>query len=105
MAITQERLTACKNYMRVDFDEEDALIVTLMESAVEYLAAAGVPEPASWGGRYAQSVWALTLHSYDHRDDISAQVPLPPALRLLITQCKLQAESAAAVGEVSGDGD
>ena len=25
MAITQERLTACKNYMRVDFDEEDAL--------------------------------------------------------------------------------
>ena len=84
MAITQERLTACKNYMRVDFDEEDALIVTLMESAVEYLTAAGVPEPASWGGRYAQSV---------------------SALRLLITQCKLQAESAAAVGEVSGDGD
>lgn len=93
--ITQEQLESCLSYARIDEDDQE-LVTSLMELAIEYLAGAGIPEPETWGKRYAFAVNALTLHYYDHRDDQDAQTAHPPALRVLINQLKLDALTEAA---------
>ena len=99
-AITQDRLEACRRYARIDECDDDT-VLELMGMAVEYLNGAGIPEPGEWSKRYALAINALTLHYYDHRDDLSAATAHPAALRVIINQLKLEAavEAAAAVSE------
>ena len=84
----QAALTACKEYMRVDGDEDDELITRLMGAAREYLEGAGIsaPEESSW--LYTMALHSLTLHYYDHRDAVGAEAPIPTGLRPIINQLK-----------------
>ena len=97
--INQDRLKACKLFMKVDIDADDDLIAELMETAVEYLKAAGIPE--SWSYRFTLAVKSLTLFWYDHRADVSTDKVMPPGLRPLINQLKADgyADSAASAQE------
>ncbi|MCR5136098.1 MAG: head-tail connector protein [Oscillospiraceae bacterium] len=82
-------LAACKQYMRVDGDGDDALITTLMSAAKEYLRNAGIEEPE--GGDcslYTTAVHSLTLHYYDHRDAVGEEAAFPTGLRPIINQLK-----------------
>jgi len=81
-----QALAACKDYMRVDGDEDDALISGLMSAAKEYLRNAGIPEQDS--DLYTVAVQSLTLHWYDHRDAVGGEAPLPIGLRPVINQLK-----------------
>ena len=87
MAVTLE---AVKAYLRVDVEEDDALIQSLMEAAAGYLAAAGIPE--SEDGRYALAVKGLVLHWYDHRGEANEQTyaDFPAGVRMLLNQLKLE---------------
>lgn len=89
---TKMQIAACKAYMRVDGDEDDALIGHLCDAAAEYLSAAGAERGAddsAQAARYDLALWALTLHYYDHRDAVGTEAPLPLGIRPIITQLKL----------------
>ena len=92
-AAASAALEACKTYMRVDGDEDDELIATLMAAAKEYLANAGIPEPEEASPLYTMAVHSLTLHYYDHRDAVGGEAPLPLGLRPIINQLKHSGEA------------
>lgn len=96
MAIKPKQLAAAKQYMRVDGDEDDAVISALYEAAVLYLKNAGIDEPEDDAALYNLAVWSLTLHYYDHRDAVGNEASFPTGLRPIINQLKLTAISDAA---------
>lgn len=96
MALTDERRAELLAYCRIDATEdgEAALIQTLYDAAVGYMAQAGVGEPVSGSPRRAQydlCINYLVLDGYDRRDTTvtGAAVTDNPAFRRLITQLKL----------------
>lgn len=87
-------LEACKQYMRVDGDDDDALITRLMNAAKAYLRTAGIEEPDSEDSSlYTTAVHSLTLHYYDHRDAVGEEQSFPTGLRPIINQLKHSAEA------------
>ena len=87
-------LEACKTYMRVDGDDDDALITRLMNAAKAYLRNAGIEEPVSEDNNlYTTAVHSLTLHYYDHRDAVGEEKSFPTGLRPIINQLKHTAEA------------
>ena len=87
-------LAACKQYMRVDGDDDDELISSMMSSAKEYLDGAGIPEPETATPLYTLAVHSLTLHYYDHRDAVGEEKSFPTGLRPIINQLKHLGEYA-----------
>ena len=71
--LSDERRKSLLAYCRIDVEEdgESALLQTLYDAAVAYMATAGVSEPEAKTDRRAQydlCVNALVLDSYDRRD-------------------------------------
>lgn len=93
-------LEAVKGYCRIDGDEEDELLLSLIEAAKDYLEGAGVPDPEEDSALYSLAVKALTLHYYDHRGmtEVGSTSDIP-GLRNAVTQLKLRAEAARIVEE------
>lgn len=87
------KLEACKRYMRVDGDDEDEVILSLMSAARAYLERAGITPERSPAAQYDLALWGLTLHYYDHRDAVGNEAAFPIGLRPVITQLKLTAVS------------
>ena len=86
--VPDDLIDLCKAYMRVDGDEDDALIRLFANAAAEYLQKGGASETA--GHRYTLALCALTCHYYDHRADTNPlAAPIPTSLRNLISQIKL----------------
>lgn len=82
-------LQACKNYMRVDGNDDDTLISSLMDAAKAYLRNAGIEEPDDGDSSlYITAVYSLTLHYYDHRDAVGEEKSFPTGLRPIINQLK-----------------
>ena len=97
-----ERLDACKEYMKVDYPEDDALICGFMDMADEYLAGAGCVREAS-PSMYDIICYAMVLNMYDGRADDAQQAAesVPKIARQFLTQLKLRCqygEEAAADG-------
>ena len=74
MTITQADLTACKEYMRVDEDVDDSVVLSLVEYAMDYLA---FDNFSTLSPTQKLAVKGLALHAYDHRDDDSSANALP----------------------------
>ena len=85
--ISTAALAECKLFMKVDTDADDAVIKLMMAAAIEYLRNAGIAE--SWSELYKLCVYALTLHYYDHRNDLDTDKVMPAALHAKITQLKM----------------
>lgn len=71
--LSDERRKSLLAYCRIDVEEdgESALLQTLYDAAVAYMATAGVSEPEAKTDRRAQydlCVNALVLDAYDRRD-------------------------------------
>ncbi len=94
-------LEACKRYMRVDGDEEDEVILSLMFAAELYLRGAGITPENSPEALYSLALYGLTLHYYDHRDAVGNESAFPAGLRPVITQLKLM---AGANSDAAGEG-
>lgn len=92
--LTTEELGELKQYMRVDGDEDDALIEKFYAAALEYLSDAGIcfnKERAT----HVLAASALTLSYYDNRDvEITGTIAtaLDFGLRKLINQLKFSRE-------------
>ena len=96
MALSEERkaslLAYCKLTELADDPEVQALIPAFYDEAVEYLAEAGVPEPAEGAARarYDLAVNYMVLDSWDKRDlTIAGSVTDNPAYRRILNQLKL----------------
>ena len=87
------RLEACKKYMRVDGEDEDEVILSLMAAPQAYLERAGITPERSPAAQYDLALWGLTLHYYDHREAVGNEAAFPIGLRPVITQLKLTAVS------------
>lgn len=95
------RLAACKKYMRVEGEDEDEVILSLMAAAQAYLERAGITAERSPAAQYDLALWGLTLHYYDHREAVGNESAFPIGLRPVMNQLKLTAVSnlGAAGGE------
>ena len=91
-ALGQERLDACKRYMKVDYDEDDELIAGLMQANDAYLSSAGVRRDVS-PAQHDLIVHAMTLQMYDARGTDTPQQALetvPPIVRQMFNQLKIR---------------
>ena len=104
-AARDDRLAACKAYMRIDGDEEDTLITALLDAATGYLTGAGIYRTADNAARYDLAAQGLALYYYDHRDAVGTEAEMPRGLRPLIAQLKLEAAALAAADRYGGDYD
>lgn len=100
--ITEAQLKACKAYMRVDGDFEDALISALYSAATEYLTGAGIARTTENANMYDLAAQALALHYYDHRDAVGTEAVMPQGIRPIITQLKIAAQAQRAAEAEDG---
>ena len=105
-ALAEERLAACKRYMKVDYPDDDELICGFMDMADEYLTGAGCVREAS-PSLYDIICYAMVLNMYDGRADDAQQAAesVPKIVRQFLTQLKLRCnygEEAAADGSAGG---
>lgn len=99
MALSEERLAGllayCKLTELADDPEVQTLIPALYDGAVEYLADAGIQEPAEGAARarYDLCVNYLVLSSYDQRGAsiIGVTATENPMFRRMLNQLKLTA--------------
>lgn len=86
-------LDAVKAYCRIDTEDDDALLTSLMEVAVDYLEGAGVPASMADNPKYIHAVKAQVLELYDHRGMTeSVTLSAIPGIQNIIVQLKLEAE-------------
>lgn len=97
MTVSKAQLTAVKAYMRIDGDNDDAVIKAMYKAAVRYLENAGIEKPSGDPSLYNLAVWSLTLHYYDHRDAVGNEASFPTGLRPIINQLKLMGDVARSV--------
>lgn len=87
-------LESVKHYCRIDGDEEDDLLLSLIDAAKAYLESAGVSEPEEDDPRYLLAVKAMVLHFYDYRGLTESTAPSAiPGMQNMVTQLKLEAEA------------
>ena len=71
-------LDGVKAYGRIEFDDDDELLLELLEAAMETLKRAGVPKDVD-SPLYRLAVKRLTLHYYENPEEVTthaAQVPM-----------------------------
>ena len=83
-------LEAAKAYARIDGDEDDALLESLIEGAEEYLAGAGIYPGLASEALYQLAVKGIVLHWYEQRNvtDNAAPTDFSAGVRLTINQLK-----------------
>ena len=103
-AALEERLDACKRYMKVDYDEDDELIAGLMQANDAYLSSAGVRRDVS-PAQHDLIVHAMTLQMYDARGTDTPQQALetvPPLVRQMFNQLKIRCSYGGAADGAGG---
>lgn len=93
MSSRSERMARLLAYCRIDElgPGEDALLEDMVLSAVNYMAQAGISEPAEGTPRRAQydlCVNALVLDAWDHRGSQGASLAENQAFRRMLNQLK-----------------
>ena len=100
----EERLDACKRYMKVDYDDDDELIAGLMQANDAYLSSAGVRRDVS-PAQHDLIVQAMTLQMYDARGTDTPQQALetvPPIVRQMFNQIKIRCNYGGAADGAGG---
>lgn len=102
-ATAEERLAACKKYMKVDYPDDDELICGFMDMCAEYLAGAGCVREVS-PAMYDIICYAMTLNLYDGRasDAQQAAESVPKIARQFLTQLKLRCNYGGAADGSGG---
>ncbi len=87
---SEDAVVRAKTYLRIDTDDDDVLVGTLLDAATIYLDNAGVPAPAESNALYDLALWGVTLYFYDHRDDVATNLAsMPLGVQRVINQLKL----------------
>lgn len=93
MELTPEELQAAKAYMRVDDDNDDAVVTQCVIAARDYMIGAGISLPPSGTPRrlsYDICAHRIALDDYDERlGTVHAKAEESPAFRRRFNQLKL----------------
>lgn len=81
-------LQEMKHYLRIDGEEDDSLISSLIIGAEQFLEGAGVPETSSTLSLYGIATKMLVTHWYENREPIGKAEELAFSLSHIITQLK-----------------
>ena len=103
-AALEERLDACKRYMKVDYDDDDELIAGLMMANDAYLSSAGIRREVN-EAQHDLIVQAMTLQMYDARGTDTPQQALetvPPLVRQMFNQLKIRCNYGGAADGAGG---
>ena len=103
-AALEERLDACKRYMKVDYDDDDELIAGLMMANDAYLSSAGIRREVN-EAQHDLIVHAMTLQMYDARGTDTPQQALetvPPIVRQMFNQLKIRCNYGGAADGAGG---
>ncbi len=80
------KLDELKLYLRIDHDDEDILLDTILKSAEEYLKNAGCI--VTQGELYSLALKILVSHWYENREVVGKAEKLAHSLDSIITQLK-----------------
>ena len=87
--VSGELVTRCLQYCKLEEIQENeaelALFKDFMAGAASYLAKNNIPEDDP---QYRLILFGMTLHDYDHRDDVQSIQAYPANIRLKIDQLK-----------------
>lgn len=101
MTVDETRLMSVKEYCRIDYDEDDALLCSFILAVDDYLAGAGCSREGH-ENLYDLIVADMVLRQYDGRDADTEHAATAPLVRAMLTQLKLQcAYGGAADGDES----
>lgn len=107
MELTQEELVAAKAYMKVDGDDDDAVVTQCVIAARDYMTTAGVDLPPSGTPRrasYDVCVHRMALDDYDERMGTAHdRAEENPAFRRRLNQLKLTEPLVANLDTGGGD--
>lgn len=107
--LSPEEMAAAKAYMRIEGEDEDPLVMSMVLAARTYLTEAGVALPEAGSGRralYDLVCHGLALAYYERREATGAAVDENPAIRRALNQLKLtEPMSNLDTGSAEGDGD
>lgn len=83
-------LEAVKAYARIDNEDEDTLVSSLIDAAEIYLENAGVSVSLAPAALYQLAVCGIVLHWYDNRAAVDGSSPpdFEPGVRKVINQLK-----------------
>ena len=81
-----KQLAELKGYLRIDFDDDDSLLFTMMSAAVQYLENAGIPE--SDEPLYRLAVMLYVGSHYENRDGFRRNQGFSYPLQSIILQLK-----------------
>lgn len=82
-------LQELKNYLRVDFEDDDPLIQSLQVAAEQYITNAGITKDYTME-LYKLAVKLLVGHWYDNREVVGQAQKLAYSLESIIVQLKYQ---------------
>lgn len=82
-------LQSAKDYLRVDSEDDDALISGFILAAQSYMANAGVKDSVQ-GDLYDVVVYMLLALFYEHRDAAEKDVQVPRVVQNFITQLAIK---------------
>src|SRR5690606_42098661 len=93
-------LDEVKTYLRIDGSEDDAILALLMNSAKEYLANSGIPEPEQGSERssYNLAVMLYVALHYQNRDPAARMNKFRFALESMLLQRNVYVDSPATEG-------
>lgn len=77
-----------KEYGKLEFYEDDAVILWLIDAAAETLRHAGIPD-TSESPLYRLAVTRLALHYYENREEIGGSSEMPMGMNWMIEQLRL----------------
>lgn len=108
MDLSREELEAAKAYMRVDGDEDDAVVTQCVIAARDYMTTAGVALPPNGTTRRASydiCAHRMALDDYDERMGTAHErAEENPAFRRRLNQLKLTEPPVSNLDTGAGDG-
>lgn len=82
-------LNELKDYLRIDGNEDDSILVLLIEAAREYLTDAGVPVECETMAKYKLAVMLLVSLNYENRTPGLKIEKIDFSLQSIILQLKV----------------
>ncbi len=80
-----------KEYAKLEFYEDDTVILWMIDAAAETLAKAGIANTAD-SPLYRLAVTRLALHYYENREEVGGSQPMPMGMNWMIEHLRLHTD-------------
>lgn len=84
----EDFLGRLKLYGKIDYEDEDEMLIELIGAAMDTLEAAGVSKDNKTG-LYKLAVQRLALHYYENREEVGSGHPMPMGMNWMVEHLRL----------------